>query len=181
MALVQVVIAVCLAVASCLLGACDRPMERTEQIMATYNVSNASELATALASAQGGDRILLAAGNYGDLKLTNKSYSSAVEIVSADPANPAEFRTVTLTSVANLTFKSLEIGYALAPGEASFAKMINVNKSSYLTFDDIHLRGSLDGNPGNDGNGLSVLASDNIRVVNSEFQQLNRAVQRAPL
>ncbi len=176
MALVQAVIAVCIGVASCLLGACDRPMERTEQIMATYNVSNASELAAALASANGGDRILLAAGNYGDLKLNSKSYSSEVVIASADPANPAEIRTITLTSVSNLTFKSVEIGYGLAPGEASFAKMVNINKSSYLTFDDIHLRGSLDGNPGNDGNGLSVLTSDNIRVINSEFQQLNRAI-----
>ena len=175
MALVQVVIAVCLAVASCLLGACDRPMERTEQIMATYNVSNASELATALASAQGGDRILLAAGNYGDLSLKNRAFGSEVEIVSADPNNPAEFRTVTLNTVSNLTFRSVEIGYTLAPGEPTFAKMVNVTKGSYLTFDDVHVRGSMDGNPVNDGNGISVLDSDHVRVVNSEFQQLNRA------
>lgn len=175
MALVQVAIAVCLAVASCLLGACDRPMERTEQIMATYNVSNASELAAALASAQGGDRILLAGGSYGDLSLKNRAFGSEVEIVSADPNNPAEFRTVTLNTVSNLTFRSVEIGYTLAPGEPTFAKMVNVTKGSYLTFDDVHVRGSLDGNPVNDGNGISILDSDHIRVVNSEFQQLNRA------
>ena len=176
MALMQVVISACIAVACCLFGACDRPMERTEQIMATYNVSNASQLATALAGAQGGDRIVLAAGNYGDLKLTNRSYSSAVEIVSADPANPAEFRTVTLTSVNNLSFKSVEIGYALAPGEPDWAKYANLNKVSNITFDSVHFRGSLDGNSANDGNGLSILDSSKIKVINSEFEQLGRGL-----
>lgn len=175
MALMQVAIAACIAVAVCLFGACDRPTERTEQLMAIHNVSNASQLAAALTIAKGGDRIVLAAGNYGDLKLSNKHYGSAVEIVSADPNNPAEFRTITLTSVSHLTFRSLEIGYALAPGEPTFAKMVNVNKSSYLTFDSVHFRGSLDNDPSNDGNGLSILTSDHIRVANSEFQQLNRA------
>jgi Ca2+-binding RTX toxin-like protein len=145
--------------------------------MPIFNVSNAAELTNALASAQGGDRIILAAGNYGDLRLTNRSYSGGqVEIVSADPANPAQFRTVFLTNVSNLAFKSVEIGYTLAPGEPNWAKYANIERSSHLTFDGVHFRGSLDNDSSNDGNGLSVLNSSHIKVLNSEFQQLGRGL-----
>lgn len=175
MALVQLLTAVWIAVAVCLSGACDRPNVRTEQSMATFNVTNATELAAALAKAQGGDRIILAPGHYGDLKLSKRVFSSPVEIVSLDAAQPADFRSVTLSSVTNLSFKSVEIGYALTAGESTSAKMVTISSSSFISFDSVHFRGSLDNNPWNDGHGLSVLNSKNLRVVNSEFQQLNRA------
>jgi hypothetical protein len=88
MALVQALIGACIAVACCLSGACDRPTESMEHKMATFNVANSTQLAAALTSAQGGDRIVLAAGSYGDLRLTNRTYTGNVEIVSADPTQP---------------------------------------------------------------------------------------------
>ncbi len=144
--------------------------------MATHNVSSASQLAAALASAQGGDRIVLAGGNYGTLKLNDRNFTSKVEIESADPANPAHFEYITVSSSRNLAFKGLDIGFALAPGQPNFATMASVTNSSFITFESIAFHGSLDNNSANDGNGLNVLRSDHVAVLNSTFEQLGRAL-----
>ena len=68
--------------------------ESTGGDMATITVSNAAQLSAALSSAHAGDTILLAGGNYGDFSISNLSFSSQVTIESADPTNPAVFRSL---------------------------------------------------------------------------------------
>ena len=56
----------------------------------TITVSNAAELTSALASATGGETILLEGGNYGTVKLIGYDFPDYVTIKSADPDDPAE-------------------------------------------------------------------------------------------
>ena len=60
--------------------------------MTEFIVANATELYDALSSAEGGDRIVLAGGDYGSLDFRGVTFSSDVTIVSADPDDPAIVR-----------------------------------------------------------------------------------------
>ena len=70
----------------------------------TINVSSAIELMAALESAQGGETILLAGGDYGQLALyatqaPTFKFSSKVTIKSAVESDPATFSSVILQEV----------------------------------------------------------------------------------
>ena len=75
--------------------------------MATFNVSGASQLASAIVSARGGDMIRLAAGTYGTLNLSKK-FSGNVTITSASDSNKATFTTVKANGAANVTFDGIK-------------------------------------------------------------------------
>jgi Ca2+-binding RTX toxin-like protein len=150
---------------------------KLEQKMASITVTNQTELTAAIAAAQSGDTIYLAPGNYAEIRFKNKTYAGSVTITSLDPANPAHVDKITVTSSNGLSFKNLDVGYTLAEGEPLFATYAYVTKSSRISFDSMSFHGSLDNYPGNDGNGLIVQESDQIRVINSTFQQLGRGAQ----
>jgi Ca2+-binding RTX toxin-like protein len=150
---------------------------KLEQKMASITVTNQTELTAAIAAAQSGDTIYLAPGNYAEIRFKNKTYAGNVTITSLDPANPAHVDKITVTSSHGLSFKNLDVGYTLAEGEPLFATYAYVTKSSRISFDSMSFHGSLDNYPGNDGNGLIVQESDQIRVINSTFQQLGRGAQ----
>jgi Ca2+-binding RTX toxin-like protein len=125
--------------------------------MATYNVSNASQLKSAIGHARGGDVIRLAAGNYGQLDLTNKKFSGNVTITSASDSNQAKFTSVIGTNVANFTLDNLTFansGWGVRLGNAS-----NVTVSD-STFTDL-------------ANGLKFYTSNNINVKNNYFTRLD--------
>jgi parallel beta helix pectate lyase-like protein len=71
--------------------------------MATLNVSNSSQLKSALSKAHGGDTIKLAGGSYGSLSVSQK-FSGNVTIKSD---GNARFGDVTLKGAANLTFDNV--------------------------------------------------------------------------
>jgi hypothetical protein len=54
--------------------------------------------------------------------------------------------------------------------------MAKISLSTNITFDTVRVRGSLDGNPLNDGVGLAIANSTGIKVINSDFQQLFRGL-----
>jgi hypothetical protein len=79
------------------------------------HVSTAAELQSALAGATGGETILLAAGDYGKLQLTDgktkfdvtHSAEAPVTIRSADADNPAVFTGLDLRNTSGFTFENL--------------------------------------------------------------------------
>ncbi|NIS31212.1 MAG: hypothetical protein GWO04_15280, partial [Actinobacteria bacterium] len=71
-------------------------------------VSNAQELAAALASAPAGGTIVLAAGDYGALNLTGVSFASNVTI-KAETALGARFSTVQLSNTDHLAFEGISV------------------------------------------------------------------------
>ncbi len=143
--------------------------------MATKVINSSEELTAALKKAKGGEHFALSSGTY-SLTLSNMSYSAPVTITSANGSNPANITWLKLTNVSNMTFEGLEIGRALAAGQPlDGSSMAKIAGSSNLTFNRVHVRGSLDDNSLNDGTGLIIGSSKNITITNSEFQQLYRA------
>jgi hypothetical protein len=144
--------------------------------MRTHNVSSRAGLIDAIARAESGDRIILAPGNYGSVDIRGKAWSSDVMLISASTANPARIETLTVNAVSHLSIKSLHIGRALNPGEANYAIFGNFRTVSSVTLDDVFVRGSMDNNPVNDGNGLNFVDSRNVTVKASRFEQLGRGL-----
>jgi hypothetical protein len=142
----------------------------------THNVSSRAGLVDAIARADSGDRIILAPGNYGGIDIRGKTWTSDVMLISASTANPARIETLSVNSVSHLSLKSLHIGRPLNPGEANYAIFGNFRTVSSVTLDDVFVRGSMDDNPVNDGNGLNFVDSRNVTVKASRFEQLGRGL-----
>jgi len=132
-------------------------------------VDNVAALKSALKSAQSGDTIVLAPGTYSGVEFEGVSFPGGVTITSADPGQKAVLTNFNISNAQGLTFTNLEL---LAQKPANFAFIIR--GSSNITFDHVSVHGSLDGDSGNDANGLQFLNNKNVAVTNSEFQQLAR-------
>lgn len=146
------------------------------QATRTFNVSSRAGLVDAIARAASGDRIILAPGNYGSIDIRGRNWASDVILTSASAANPAQIETLTVNSVAHLLIKSIHIGRPLNAGEANYATFGNFRSVTSVTLDDIFVRGSMDNNPVNDGNGLNFVDSRNVTVKASRFEQLGRGL-----
>lgn len=144
--------------------------------MTVYSVSNASELQAAMASVIGGDRVVLASGDYGNLQIINKNYASNVTIEAAAGASPAHLDGLFVQNVTNLTVKGLDLGRALNPGEPDYTQLNYIRNSSNIKLDGITVHGSYDNEPANDGFGIVVTGVTNIQVVNSHFEELYRGM-----
>jgi pectate lyase len=149
--------------------------------MAVVTVDSTASLIAAMNVAQGGDTILLAPGTYSNLGFkAPPAYASAVTITSADPANMAVITDFTLVRMSNLTFSRVELATLdhpdkISPGGSNYWAF-KISKSNEIHFSQVKFHGSLDGNAGNDVQGLQVRDSTNVSVTNSEFQQLERAL-----
>ena len=141
--------------------------------MATFNVGNSAQLIGALSQAKAGDQVLMAAGNYGTLKLDGATASAAfarfggeVTIRSADANRPAVLTSLDLDNVSNLTFDGVK--FDLVAGSAGGFNPFSVNRSSKVTIRNGEFDGQLvDGYGVNQG--LQVKKSTDITVENSTF------------
>jgi hypothetical protein len=79
--------------------------------MTIFSVNNASELTSALAKAQGGDRIELGSGNYGDVAIKGKSFASNVTITAQDSSHPPVFNTIKMVGSSNIVFDSISVDF----------------------------------------------------------------------
>jgi hypothetical protein len=141
--------------------------------MTTFNVTNNSQLQSALSKAHGGDTILLAAGNYGKSWITDRDYSSTVTIRSAT-LHQAHFDYLQVSGSSNLRFEGLDVGHALRAGETTGTIYTRVTGSTGIKMVGMAFHGSLDNNPGNDGIGLHVARSSDFQLMGSSFRELYR-------
>jgi Ca2+-binding RTX toxin-like protein len=139
-------------------------------------VSDASTLLQALATAQPGDTIQLASGNYGDVLIQNLDFAANVTIASADPANPAVFDTLRLKSVSNLTLDGIQVTNELEPGEPTWSSALRIDQSSNIQIVNSEITGSVDGDYRNDANGIVVLDSENITISDSSVHDLTNGI-----
>jgi len=141
-------------------------------------VTSSTGLLTGLMNAKGGETFLLAPGGY-SLKLSGKSFATPVTITSADPANRVQINYMKLASVAGITFRKIDFARGAVPaGTDVNSQTIAMGVgSSNLSFDQVYVHGSLDGNARNDAVGMIFNGGSNIAVTNSRFQQLGRAAQ----
>lgn len=143
--------------------------------MTTFTVNNGAELATALGSAQAGDRIELNAGGYANLTLQNLTFAAPVTITAAAGQAP-ELVDLKLTNVSGLTFDNLTFVSSGtldgAPNSTSRVPAVKAQASDHLVFRDSEFRGSADGVHGNDGSGLEVISSSDITVAGNTFHDV---------
>ncbi len=139
------------------------------------NVAGAAALNAAIAAARGGETILLAPGDYGQVTISRKSFTDTVTIKSANAANDAVLTGLRIADSSGIVFNDIDIHRVLAPGEADFVQATYVSRSSRIGFIGVDFTGSLDNNAWNDGVGLRVSYSNDVRVVDSTFEQLNNA------
>ncbi|WP_212751919.1 right-handed parallel beta-helix repeat-containing protein [Roseovarius arcticus] len=144
----------------------------TNQII---NVSNATELKTALAAATGGETVILAAGDYGKLSISGTQFASNVTLKSADANGMASFSEAYLKNSSNITFDTIKFDYSYSSGEAYYASKFSVENSTNISFNDSLFDGDAANGTGTaadglgTGKGLVVKGSTNVDVVNSEF------------
>lgn len=144
--------------------------------MAIHNVATAAQLQAALARAVGGDQILLAPGNYGQVRLSNYNFASTVTIQSQKNADWAHFDGISIVGSRNLQFNWLDVGRGLNAGEVGTTQLNSVRNSTNIRFDTSRFHGSRDGDFTNDGVGLAIYDSTGVRVTGSEFTDLDRGI-----
>lgn len=144
--------------------------------MPTLTVSSAAELKSALSSLVNGGAVQLRPGDYGDLDIRDFNPSGIVSISSVDPDHAAHLDTVNILRSSNVKFSSLDIGRPLNSGEPDYKNFIYAEKSTRLSFANLFVHGSLDGNPGNDGQGLVIRSSNLVTITQNRFEDLHRAV-----
>lgn len=141
--------------------------------MTTFNVTNNTQLQSALTSARGGDTIVLAAGNYGKSYISNRDYSSTVTIKSATPLK-AHFDYLQVSGSSNLRLEGLDVGHKLSATESQSTHYARVTNSDHIKMVGMAFHGSLDNNPANDGIGLNVTGTTHFQLTGSSFRDLYR-------
>ena len=145
------------------------------------NVTNTTELYAALSSAQGGERIELAGGDYGSLDIRGMTFPSDVTIVSADPENPAIVSALTVRDASHLVFDGILFDYVAGPDATDWSKPFYVENSAYITirnsvFDGDEVPSETGSGDFGTAYGLYITGSDNVVVENNEFFEFNRGL-----
>lgn len=159
----------------------------TAQTAAGHTVASPAALMAALARARGGERILLAPGDYGRLALTrylkfDVKFPAPVTLASADPANPAVLRGLALAGVENLTLEGLAFAYRAQPGDRLYTAPFAVTDCRAITIAGARFTGDrARGNgPPDDGHpialGLSVRGSAGVIIADNRITGFGRGL-----
>lgn len=140
------------------------------------SIANQAQLTAALSKAVGGETFSLAPGSYGAISLRGRDFTAPITIQSATASNMAKLSGIQITDSSNIALKALDVGRAMTAKEKDLGRMIAVIDAENVSLDGMKVHGTLDGNPGNDGWGMYVTESRNIRVTNSEFTELKRGM-----
>lgn len=150
--------------------------------MATFNVSNSAQLATALNQASGGDKIVLASGDYGRLEI-NENFSSTVTITSADAGHPAKFSSMLVNNAQNVTIDKVFFDYTYKAADSATYKPFEVANSSKIVIHNSVFDGDVKSGGGTifdgygTGVGLSVRGSSAVQVAGNEFKGWGTALK----
>lgn len=145
--------------------------------MATFRVSNQSQLNSALNNVKDGDTVLLASGTYSNISMmtdrrTDHDFASKVTIKSENPNNPAKVNKLLLNNVSNVEFSDIVFDYVR--GRTSTTPFF-VEKSDGITFDDVVFDGDYkDGYAS--GIGLRVKGSTDVAVTDSVFRNFGNGI-----
>lgn len=138
-------------------------------------VADARALQAALARAGAGDRLLLAPGDYGDLKIRPRAGRGAITIAAADAGAPPVFRSVFLHDVEDVTLRNLTVSFgpSTAPREE---QAIAVRGSSSVRLENLKVSSTGNANPADDAVGIVIRDSRAVTVEGSELDDLFRGV-----
>src|SRR5690606_1100705 len=145
--------------------------------MASFTVSSSAELLSALNTAQGGDTILLASGNYGDFSFSGKSFASNVTITSQNADKPATFNTLSFTSVSNLTVDSVFVDFTPTAATLDHHAGLSVRNGTNITIQNSTFEGGVSPLDGLlIGRGIAVIGGENINITNNDVSQFRRGI-----
>jgi hypothetical protein len=146
--------------------------------MATTHVSSASELKAALASAKGGDTILVKSGDYGWVTLENFKFNDYVTIKSADGNGGAVFKHIGLNNTSHIRLDSLTAEFGPTTPQLHHLKAIEVRKTDHLQIVNTEVIGHTGTKDWKDvPRGIQVWdSSSNIELVDNHFHHFSRAV-----
>lgn len=139
--------------------------------MTVYSVSNATQLQSAINNAVGGDKIILADGNYGTVWIQNKNPVSTITIQAANPGTSVHLDSLNVYTSKNLSFSGFDVGRALSGTEPEWTQLTAIRDSSNIKFDSMNFHGSLDGDPSNDGICLYITGVSGFSVTNSSMKE----------
>jgi chitodextrinase len=143
----------------------------------TFNVSNAAQLTAALAKASGGDTIVMAGGNYGDVNLSGLKFASNVTLTSATETHPAVFDSISVFRSTNLTIDNVSVDFTPTTATNAWDAAIDISASSNITISNSHVEGGpspVDGLL--IGRGISADNCKNITVSGTEVTEFRRGV-----
>ncbi|ETX13238.1 hypothetical protein OCH239_12735 [Roseivivax halodurans JCM 10272] len=143
------------------------------------SVNDTDDLLNALASAKGGETIVLSGGNYGEMRLKSGlnmslNFPETVTIRSADPENPAIFNMMNVQGASNITFDGIVFDYKFSERDPVWTAPFGVYDSNGITFRNSIFDGDLAAgvSPESDshgyGSGLIVRNSENVTLENNE-------------
>lgn len=150
-----------------------------------FSASNAADFRTAIDAAQGGDRIELAPGSYGELFLQDMRFGGpGVTIASADPDDRAVFDKVYLYRSDNLHFDSIEIDFEPV-GNTGYAVGFRAVEGADVSIRNSLLQGGYD--PDRDpkyadrpiGFGVQLRRMEDVRIENNEITDFHVGVNMA--
>lgn len=136
-------------------------------------VSDPATLRGALASAASGDRILIAAGNYGAFDLRDAHFSPAVSLEAADGAAPPVFTSFYLSDVSGLSLSGVRVVYGQTQAPLS-SYAINVVRGADIVLSRMEIMSAEDGVAGNDAYGVNIRDSARISLLENTIHDVYR-------
>lgn len=140
--------------------------------MTNITVSNVSELMSGIKAASPGDVILMKSGNYSGFEIRGLDFSSGITIQPEFASSAVTISNMSVRESSGILFKDLEF----VTDPAAPIGTIALVDSKNIQFNGVEVHGSENNDPRDDTDGIRVLRSENISVVDSEFHQLRIAI-----
>ncbi|MDE3239688.1 MAG: right-handed parallel beta-helix repeat-containing protein [Paracoccaceae bacterium] len=161
---------------------CAASVVQAEAPANVVTVHDPAGLMRAIATARPPERILLAPGDYGAIKIVNGPRLAAVfaaplTIASADPTNPAQLSRLTIAGARNIAIEGLKLVYGFQSGDPYWTTPFAVINSRDITLRHNRFVGDVargvsavaDGH--GYGMGLSVRGSDGVAVRDNDISR----------
>lgn len=136
---------------------------------------DARALAAALERAQPGDRIVLAAGAYGDLAMGPRRERGALTIAAADARDPPVFRSIFIREADSLTLENLQVTFGVSSAPLN-ESAVEIRRSSGVRLRGLTIESSTNGVADDDAAGLFIRDSRDVSVEASSFTDVFRGV-----
>ena len=103
--------------------------------MAITTVASASELEAAIQSAQSGDTVSLAAGDYGDVAISSRAFAdSGLTITSDDPTHAATFNSLAISGSSGIHFVGVDVSHTSTAATTTFSSVVDIATSQDVSF-----------------------------------------------
>ena len=140
----------------------------------TIRVTNAAELSTAIAQAQGGETIVLANGDYGAVKL-DQSFAETVTLISETPKG-ARMTGLEISGAANVTVDGVHLDFTVTEKTLSWHCQFKIAGSTDIALKNCLIEGKNLDDPDSNGDGfpigrgLSIAGSSDVLLEGNEFK-----------